>query len=49
MMPADFGQEFLTFSLVRQRVFVRAPEIFDHLALRNERAFGFQIPVAASN
>ena len=36
---ADFGQQLFHIALVRQRVGVRAPEFFHHLALRHERAF----------
>ncbi len=46
---ADFGQAFLPVALVRQRVGVRAPEFFHHLALRHERAFRLGIFVRVVN
>src|ERR1019366_516402 len=36
---AHFGQAFFPVALVRQRVGVRAPKFFHHLAMRHERTF----------
>jgi len=46
MMSADFAQPVLPLGFVRQWVGIRAPQFLDHLALRNERAFGFWSSVA---
>src|ERR1022692_737977 len=43
---ADFGEAFFPIAFVRQRVGVRAPEFFHHLALRHERTFRLRISEA---
>lgn len=39
VLLADFGESFFPIAFVRERVGIRSPKFFHHLALRHERTF----------